>query len=185
MGIPRCWNCLSFSPQLLPSLLHLNTVQFHTSTFSFLYSKLDIILFPWENGWYQVLAQEKQVSLEHIVPDSKEVLKYWWCIKRTQHPCMLCRSAMSDSLQPYQAPVSIGLSRQEYWSGLPFPPGDLPDPRMEPTSSASPALADRFFTTEPPGKPKRTQSESYSVVFNSLRPHGLYLESSRSEYWSG
>ena len=42
-------------------------------------------------------------------------------------------------------------SRQEYWSGLPFPvPGDLPNPGME---SASPALAGGFFTTEPPGKP--------------------------------
>ena len=38
--------------------------------------------------------------------------------------------------------------------GLPFPtPGDLPDPRMEPTSFVSPTLAGRFFTTEPPGKP--------------------------------
>ena len=43
-------------------------------------------------------------------------------------------------------------SRQEYWSGLPFPsPGDLPDPRIEPTSLASPALAGRVFTTEPSG----------------------------------
>ena len=42
-------------------------------------------------------------------------------------------------------------SRQEYWTGLPFPsPGDLPDPAVEPES---PALASRFFTTEPPGKP--------------------------------
>jgi len=42
-------------------------------------------------------------------------------------------------------------SSQEYWSGLPFPlPGDLPDPGIEPVS---PALADGFFTTEPPGKP--------------------------------
>ena len=48
-----------------------------------------------------------------------------------------------------QAPLSMGLSRQEYCSGLPFPPPkDLPDPGMEPTS---PALAGRF-TTEPPGK---------------------------------
>ena len=40
-------------------------------------------------------------------------------------------------------------SRQEYWSGLPFPsPGDLPDPTIEPTS---PVLAGRFFTIEPPG----------------------------------
>ena len=45
----------------------------------------------------------------------------------------------------------MGFSRQEYWSGLPFPsPGDLPSPGMEP---ASPALAGRFSTTEPPGKP--------------------------------
>jgi len=45
-------------------------------------------------------------------------------------------------------------SRQEYWSGLPFPtPGDLPDPRIEPVYLASPAMAGRFFTTVPPEKP--------------------------------
>ena len=45
----------------------------------------------------------------------------------------------------------MGFSRQEYWSGLPFPPpGDLPNPGIKPVS---PALAGRFFTTEPPGKP--------------------------------
>ena len=44
-------------------------------------------------------------------------------------------------------------SRQEYWSGLLFPSGDLPDPRMEPRSPVSPASAGGFFTTEPPGKP--------------------------------
>ena len=51
----------------------------------------------------------------------------------------------------HQAPLSIRFLRQEYWSGLPFPsPGDLPDQGIKP---ASPALAGRFFTTEPPGKP--------------------------------
>ena len=50
----------------------------------------------------------------------------------------------------YQVPLSMGFSRQEYWSGLPFPsPGDLSDPWIEP---ASPALASEFFTTEAPGK---------------------------------
>ena len=50
-----------------------------------------------------------------------------------------------------QAPPSVGFPRQEYWSGLPFPSlGDIPDPRIEPVS---PALAGRFFTSEPPGKP--------------------------------
>ena len=50
-----------------------------------------------------------------------------------------------------QAPLSMGFPRQEYWRGCSFPsPGDLPNPGMEP---ASPALAGRFFITEPPGKP--------------------------------
>ena len=47
-----------------------------------------------------------------------------------------------------QASLSMGFSRQEYWSGLPFPsPGDLPDPGIEPASLMSPALAGGFFTT--------------------------------------
>jgi len=48
----------------------------------------------------------------------------------------------------------MGFFRQEYWSGFPFPPPvDLPNLGIKPTSSASPALAGGFFTTEPPGKP--------------------------------
>ena len=54
-----------------------------------------------------------------------------------------------------QAPLSMGFSRQEYWSGLPFPsPGDLSNPGIKPASPVASALAGRFFTTEPPGKPK-------------------------------
>ena len=49
----------------------------------------------------------------------------------------------------HQAPLSTGFPKQEYWSGLPFPPpGDLPDPGIELTSLVSPALVGRFFTTE-------------------------------------
>ena len=51
----------------------------------------------------------------------------------------------------YQAPPSMGFSRQEYWSGLPFPsPGDLPYPGIEPRS---PAFQANALTSEPPGKP--------------------------------
>ena len=51
----------------------------------------------------------------------------------------------------YQAPLSMGFSRQEYWSGLPFPsPGDLPDPGIEPEF---PALEADALTSEPPAKP--------------------------------
>ena len=55
-----------------------------------------------------------------------------------------------------QAPLSIGFSRQEYQSRLPFPPsGALPDPGAESVCPTSPELAGRFFTTEIPGKPKK------------------------------
>ena len=50
----------------------------------------------------------------------------------------------------HESPLSMGFSRQEYWSGwLCPPPGDLPDPKMEPKSFMSPALAGSFFTTSP------------------------------------
>ena len=62
------------------------------------------------------------------------------------------RSIVSDSVTPltvtHQAPLSIEFSRQEYWSGLPFPsPGDLPDSGIESAPFASPAVAGGFFTT--------------------------------------
>ena len=48
----------------------------------------------------------------------------------------------------------MGFSRQEYWSGLPFPsPRELPDPRIKPTSPAYPELSGSFFIIESPGKP--------------------------------
>ena len=56
----------------------------------------------------------------------------------------------------------MGFSRHEYWSGLPFPfPGDRPDPGIK---SASPALAGRFFTTEPPGKPNLSLQKVFVCV---------------------
>ena len=56
-----------------------------------------------------------------------------------------------------QSPLSLEFPRQTYWNGLLFPsPGGLLDPGIEP---ASPALAGRFFTTEPPGKPTYTYIE--------------------------
>ena len=54
----------------------------------------------------------------------------------------------------------MGFSRQEYWSGLPFPPpGDLPDPGIEP---GSPALEADALTSEPPGKPL------YALIYDMI-----------------
>ena len=68
-----------------------------------------------------------------------------------------------------QAPLSMGVSRQPYWSGLPCSsPGDFSDPGMEPMK---PALAGRFFTTEPPGKPCCCCCYVTSVGSDSVWPH--------------
>ena len=62
------------------------------------------------------------------------------------HVCGVA-SVMSDSVA-HQVPLSLGFSRQQYWSGLPCPPsGDLPNPGFKSTFLRSPALADMFFTT--------------------------------------
>ena len=66
-------------------------------------------------------------------------------------PCLILWDPM-DWSQPGSS-VHVKFSRQEYWSGLPFPPpGDLSNPGIKP---ACPALAGRFFITKPPGKPPR------------------------------
>ena len=57
-----------------------------------------------------------------------------------------------------QAPLSMGFSRQKYWSGLPFPtPGDLPDVGIEVVSPVSPALQVDSLPAEPLGKPFFTE----------------------------
>ena len=80
------------------------------------------------------------------------------------HACMLsCFSCIQLFVTPwtvaFQAPLPMGFSRQEYWSGLPFPSSeDLPDPGIEPRSLMSPALASGFFTTSVTWKPMWCQA---------------------------
>ena len=71
------------------------------------------------------------------------------------------RPAVTPWTVAHQAPLSTGFLKQEYWSGLPLPsPGDLPYPGTEPRS---PALAGRFFTTEPQRRPKKENATSLKV----------------------
>ena len=69
--------------------------------------------------------------------------------------CIRAKSLQSClTLCNRMAPLSMGFSRQEYWSGLPGPPpGDLPDPEIEPVSLQSPTLAGGYLPLEPSGKP--------------------------------
>ena len=63
----------------------------------------------------------------------------------------------------YQVPPSMGFPRQEYWSGLPFPSGDLPNPEIEP---GSPALQADAVTSEPPGKPSSVFYQGEKKIFS-------------------
>ena len=67
---------------------------------------------------------------------------------------MLCHPVVTPQTVACQSPLSIEFSRQEHWSGVSFtPPGDFPNPEIEPVSLGSPVSVGRFFTLEPPGKP--------------------------------
>ena len=80
-------------------------------------------------------------------------------------------SVVSDSVTLWtvacQAALSMGFSRQEYWSRLPFPtPGDLPDPGIEPESLMPPVLAGGFFTTSTTWE---AQSQTGAPTYFSIR----------------
>ena len=78
---------------------------------------------------------------------------------------------MSDSFTTpwtvaHQPPLSIEFFRQEYWSVLPYPsPGHLPDPGIKPVSLA---LTGKFFTTEPPGKPRKLYKSKVKLLSHVL-----------------
>ena len=74
---------------------------------------------------------------------------------------------MTPQTAARQAPLTMEFSRQEYLSGLLFPfPGDLPDPEIEPSYPATPALqADFFLPTEPPGKYMKDKAELIITEF--------------------
>ena len=103
----------------------------------------------------------------------------------------LCLTLQTPWTVACQTSLSMGFPRQEYWSGLLFPPpGDLSHPGIETASPVSPALTDRFFTTEPPGKPSyyhqfsSVQSLSHVQLFvtswTAARQASLSITNSRS-----
>ena len=111
------------------------------------------------------------LSFAHI--DSGSIYSDWmttcgpvgWKCQWLSHVCLL----VTPWTGAHQAPLSMGFSRQEYWSGLSFPsPGDLPDPGIEPWP---PALQGDSLPSEPPGKLcSLYHSYVYSGLFTASRP---------------
>ena len=94
--------------------------------------------------------------------------------------CLVAKSCPTLSAIPWtvahQAPLSMGFPRQEDWSGLPFlSPGDLPDPRIKPTSLA---LAGRFFTTEI--SPHTDQNGQHKKIYKQLMLEGMWRKGNLS-----
>ena len=103
------------------------------------------------------------------------------CAKLLQSCCISALWTISC-----QASLTMGFSRQEYRSGLPRPPpGNLPDPKIKPTSLTSPALAGEFFTTKLPGKPlsryKRWASLSRLILIFSIP--GLFIAVEKAQWY--
>ena len=123
--------------------------------------ELQTLYFPWGRKW-----RKTEWSIPSLLPTSRPLVSpeegsFSCRTCAAGSVCMLSRfsrirlfSALWTIAQ--QAPLSKGFSRQQDWSGLPCPPpGDLPDPGIEPTFLMSPAQAGGFFTTGPPGKRRR------------------------------
>ena len=98
-------------------------------------------------------------------------------------------SVVSDPLRHYElqptSPLSVGFSRQEYWSALPFPsPGDLPNPGIEPRS---PTLQVDSLLSEPPGKPTLIHCKAPTMGEAKGFPDGkpTNVADASSTPWSG
>ena len=118
--------------------------------------------------WQSICVLHNQTHTHGTMTNIITAIWWWWWCLVAQSYLTLC-DLRDCSLLP------MDFSRQEYWSGMPFPPpGDLPNPGIESASLASSALAGGFFTTEPSGKPMPYGGSvqfSRSVVSDSFWPH--------------
>ena len=132
---------------------------------------IEFLLCAWDKSTFQVFSKFPSPSWMGTSADStlphycdhqllQENVEKWSMWVRTQS----CPTLVTPWTVAHQALLSMGFFRQEYLSGLSFPPpGGLPDPGNEPTSPASPASAGRFFTTEPPGKAREMHTHCVSL----------------------
>ena len=123
--------------------------------------QIDFTYSFYRQGWmsrvvYKISNSKVSLSLSmHVCVH----VQLFCCVQLFANPCAVA----------YQAPLYMDCSRQEYWSGLPFPsPGKLPDPVIELMSPVSPASAGRLITTKPPGKPCTASVNSLVNRFDLL-----------------
>ena len=132
----------------------------------FLHYKVIFLSFPCCIFLYQVIKPCLYLTWERLSSIS-------WTRWKWSEVAQSCLTLCDSWTVAHQTPPSMGFSRQEYWSGLPFPsPGDLPDPGIEPRS---PALQGDALTSAPPGKP-------LNIRIQSLRKPPIETQNFRSKY---
>ena len=111
--------------------------------------------------------QNEVLALGLVAGDRKLLLEDAWMYIRIVMLSCFSRVQLFATLMTVdcQAPLSVGFSRQGYWSGLPCPsPGDLPDPGTEPMPLTSPALVGKFFTTSATWEAENLSSDIIELV---------------------
>ena len=131
-----------FSPRSRPSQSH--------QPVSFCANWVDVCPLPPQHGWRidELMLEERlwRIYIPRYMVGSDGYDK---CV------CSVEPDSMTPWTIAHQAPLSMGFSRQEYWSELPCPPlGEPPDSGIKPVSPRTPALAGGFFSTESSGKPR-------------------------------
>ena len=118
-------------------------------------------ILAWRIPWTEEPCGQQSIVLQRVVHDWSELActhtlvlnigRYLWMRFMPRAFVLSCVHLFAPTgTVAHQTPLSMEFSRQEYWSGLPFPtPGDLPNPGIK---AASPTFAGRFYTIEPPWK---------------------------------
>ena len=138
-----------FSFFIIHSLKKFNMIIWHWGLFDTIIPSL----YSWKENIASVLMIDKQIHSSSFSCGSSY---WWWPLKALAYVlslsfvAKLCPTPATTWIVACQAPLSLGLSRQVYWSGLPFPsPGDLPDPGIKPRS---PVLQAHSLPAELQGK---------------------------------
>ena len=126
---------------------------------------------PWRRAWQPtpVFLSEKSQGQRSLVGHKEQDMTEHariYCYEHSEGCSVFSRLFATTWMVTCQAPLSMEFSRQEYWSVLPLPPpGDLPNPGIEPGSQT---LQADFLLSEPPGKPKNTGVDSLAL------PQGIF-----------